>query len=471
MKWYNDINKEGMKMDFNEMIYGLTKLYSEIKYNYGMFNRNPFDLEKVFKDSLVELYKVNTKWDYYKILCKFVNNCNDPHSYVKFPNGLLDEENIGILPFDIKLIDDRWYINSFQKTYENVLSQYDEILEINGMKIKEYFENHVYPYVNSKSYKDTLEIRNEFVLGPVNTSIKIKVKSLDNKISEICISRVPINNDVDWLDYNREWLYSEKTNALYRSEDNCFEIFEDGDVGMINIWSFTCHNLVKDFLEHIELLRNKKAIIIDLRENCGGSSNPAIDFLSLFTDKEYYESMCNYRVHNAYEKARAYFKVKWEGLITFDEYNAKYHDETFKDCYENYYNQYHKLKIDKEYFNKKNNNIFTCPVVVLVSRNTASAAESFLGAFRYIKRGIIIGERTIGAGSQPLMIDLPYDFTAAISTEDTLNLDGTPFNNIGHHPDINVNYHLEDYLDAKKRKTDKEYEEALKYFKKHGYIK
>lgn len=375
------------------------------------------------------------------------------------------------MPFDIKLIDDKWYKTSFEKTFENALSLYDEIIEINGIKTKEYFENYVYPYVNNKSYKDTLIKRNEFTLGPINTTIKVKVKSLNNRISEIDISRVPINNDVDWLEYNKNWIYSKNTNKLHYSEDNCFEILEDGVVGIIYIWDFTCPNLVKEFLEHIELLRNKKAIIIDLRENSGGSSKPAIDFLSLFTDKEYYESLRNYRVHKAYEKARAYFKVEWEGLKTFDEYSAKYHDETFKQCYENYYNEYHEIKIDKEYFNKANNNLFTCPVVVLISRDTASAAEEFLNAFKYIKRGILIGERTIGAGSQPLMINLPYGFTAAISTEDSINLDGTPFNNIGFEPDIPVNYQIDDYLDDKLRKIDKEFEEALNYFKKYGYIK
>lgn len=77
-------------MNKNEMIYGLVKLYSEIKYNYGMFNGNPLDLENLFKDSLINLDKVKTKWDYYKILCKFVNNLNVPHSYVKYPSSLLD---------------------------------------------------------------------------------------------------------------------------------------------------------------------------------------------------------------------------------------------------------------------------------------------------------------------------------------------------------------------------------------------
>jgi len=54
------------------------------------------------------------------------------------------------------------------------------------------------------------------------------------------------------------------------------------------------------------------------------------------------------------------------------------------------------------------------------------------------------------------MVELPFGGKAAICTEDTVNLDGSPFNNIGYSPDITVKYFLCDYL-KKGTVIDKEF--------------
>ena len=195
-------------MDKNELIYGLTKLYSEIKYNYGMFNKCKIDLDKVFKDYLMDLDNINTKWDYYKLLCRFIKNIDDSNSYVTFPYSLLEEEKIGILPFDILLIDERWYIFSYRKDYEKMFSPFDEILEINDITIEEYFEKNVYPYISSSFRRDTLLIRNTFSFGLTNSSIKIKLKHLDNTINEKIIPYVLMDDNIEWICCKERDLYS-----------------------------------------------------------------------------------------------------------------------------------------------------------------------------------------------------------------------------------------------------------------------
>ncbi len=452
----------------NEMIYGLTLLYSEIKYNYGMFNRNHINLDDEYKKILNELDKIDTIFDYYMLLKRFATLLNDTHTFVSFPNDVYEKENIGILPFDIILIDDKWYINMWEEKFNDLFTPYCELVEVNGLITEDYFEKYVYPYSSHASYKDTLAIRNVFILGKIGNSLNIQIYK-ENKSVQIAIPYINIIGEYNWVTYEKHNNYSNKAKSLYISEENCFELFEYNNIGIIDCWSFSNNGLMKEMINEIGILKDKKGIIIDLRDNHGGNGPNADDLIALFVNQDYYIERTNYRVHKAYGKARAYFKVS-NGLKTYEDYLKKYDinaNPEYQEYYQDYYNQHFEYKEDKCLLNKNYLNILNSPVVLLVGQNTASAAESFVMAYKYFNRGIIIGQRTIGAGGQPLYFSLPFGGNAAINTEDSLMFDGKPFNNIGYTPDVIVKYSIDDYCDDKKRNVDKEFELAMEYFEEY----
>ncbi|MDR1974331.1 MAG: hypothetical protein LBQ31_06610, partial [Bacteroidales bacterium] len=100
---------------------------------------------------------------------------------------------------------------------------------------------------------------------------------------------------------------------------------------------------------------------------------------------------------------------------------------------------------------------YQMPVVILVSENTASAAEDFLiMLYEWENRPLIIGRPTLGSTGSPLVVSLPEDGYAKICTRRCLfPYSMKPFNYI--QPDIEITYTFEEYVNGK----DKELEKAL----------
>ncbi len=127
----------------------------------------------------------------------------------------------------------------------------------------------------------------------------------------------------------------------------------DSNVAYISLLSFTKDAALKTSKAFLELKqKNPKGLIFDLRGNGGGLIGEAVDILNLFVEKD---------VEVVQTKSRLRDK------------NYKYMTR--------------KEPVDKE-----------IPIVILVDRNSASAAEIVSGAAQDLDRAVIIGERTYGKG-------------------------------------------------------------------------
>jgi carboxyl-terminal processing protease len=138
----------------------------------------------------------------------------------------------------------------------------------------------------------------------------------------------------------------------------------DEKIGYINLSSFT-DKAYDSFKEAFLELKNKnkiESLIIDLRNNPGGIMNEAVKITNLFVDKK--------------------------STIVYTKGKIKQWDEVYKATRE---------PLDKD-----------IPIVVLVNRNSASAAEIVAGALQDLDRAVIAGERTFGKGLVQTTRDLPY---------------------------------------------------------------
>jgi len=138
----------------------------------------------------------------------------------------------------------------------------------------------------------------------------------------------------------------------------------DDRIGYINLSSFTdkSADLFKEAF--LDLKNNKKveSLIIDLRNNPGGILPEAVKITNFFVDKK--------------------------STIVYTKGKVKQWDDIYKAT---------KDPIDKE-----------IPIVVLVNRNSASAAEIVAGALQDLDRAVIAGERTFGKGLVQTTRELPY---------------------------------------------------------------
>ncbi len=144
------------------------------------------------------------------------------------------------------------------------------------------------------------------------------------------------------------------------------------DIGYIQFNGFTenSHQEVKEALIDLKNNRGVSSIILDVRNNPGGLLIEAVNVTNLFVDK-------------GQEIVSTRGKVKqW--------------DNTYK---------------------ARNNPVDSdMPVVVLVGRTSASAAEIVAGAFQDLDRGIIMGQRTFGKGLIQTSRQLNYGAQLKITT-------------------------------------------------------
>lgn len=142
-------------------------------------------------------------------------------------------------------------------------------------------------------------------------------------------------------------------------------------IGYIALQSFT-DNCAKDFKKAFIELKQKgaKSLVIDLRDNGGGSLAEAVDIVGLFVPKGQ--------------------------QVVYTKGKLKQADNSFKTKYE---------PVDTE-----------IPLVALVNGASASASEILSGSLQDLDRAVIVGSRTYGKGLVQTTRPLPYNGTLKVTT-------------------------------------------------------
>lgn len=145
----------------------------------------------------------------------------------------------------------------------------------------------------------------------------------------------------------------------------------DGGIGYINFNSFT-DQCAKDVRRAFIDLKKQgaKKLVFDLRNNGGGSVSEAVSIVNMFLPKD----KVVLTMKGKLQRANNEYKTTVEPSDTL------------------------------------------MPIVVLVSGNTASAAEILSGSLQDYDRAIILGTRTYGKGLVQATMDLPYNGQMKLTT-------------------------------------------------------
>lgn len=149
--------------------------------------------------------------------------------------------------------------------------------------------------------------------------------------------------------------------------------------------------VTKEASKFIKDYKNKKGIILDLRNNPGGLLDQAIGLTNIFVDS---------------------------GVIV----SQKGRDE----------------KENIEYKADAKNKVTNLPLVVLVNGGSASASEIVSGALQDLKRAVIIGENTFGKGSVQVILPLNAKEAIKMTIARYYLPSGRTIQNTGVEPDIVV---------------------------------
>jgi carboxyl-terminal processing protease len=390
----------------HEKIAGLSKLWSEIKYNFINFDLIPdINLDSLYLVYLTKVRETASTLDYYKVLQEFCVHLKDGHTKVNFPEELRSQIN-GRVPIQTRLVEDRIIITKvFDKgLVKKGIDPGVEITYVDGYEAKTYADKFIRPYwtSNSKHGRNRTIFEYAFLRGPVGKQVILTCKDARGKIFNITLTRL-------------KRIPGKWEPVIYRQlEDN---------IGYLNIKSFYADEIVNTVDSVFSQIMNTDALIIDLRENGGGNGRVGWTILGYFFDKPF-------RIFNW--KSRVY-RPFWRAWGQREEIYEKDNTIKFADAKKYYAGQ----------------------VVLLTRARTASMAENFCVGFNIMNRGKTIGGPTMGSSGTPLFFSLPGGGSGQVVTTRSFFPDGTDFIGTGVQPDIEVYPTIDDFRSGVDRVLDK----------------
>ncbi|MBW1294751.1 S41 family peptidase [Aquimarina litoralis] len=415
----NELSKE-------EKIFGLSKFWQEINYNYIYFNKiNQAEWDTLYKEYIIQVQETKNDYEYYRLLQKFCAYLKDGHTNVWFPEKIQDSVfngSFGSYRLFLKNIEDKAIITRVNLSKKDEIPIGTEIISVNGINTQEYIKDCVIPYISSSTdyVRQDLGVF-KMLEGYAGTKYDLKLKLPDGSQKSLTVYTSKTKEKEVYPPVEKKELLSIK--------------WLENDIAHVSLNSFMKWEISSSFVEKIPELKKAKKLIIDLRKNGGGHSRIGKVILHHLTnDTIFYGSKTQSRLHIPTLKA-------WKQ-------DTYYHDFPYKPD---------TLGIGDRNLLKTSR--IVVPTAILIGHRTASAAEDFLIYADKQKHMIKIGAPTNGSTGQPLFFDLPNGGIARVCTKKDTYPDGREFVGFGIQPDIKVEKMLSDYIENK----DPVLEKAIQY--------
>jgi carboxyl-terminal processing protease len=199
-----------------------------------------------------------------------------------------------------------------------------------------------------------------------------------------------------------DFVESKSTNIIFSTSK------EYGYIVLDQMMGFAVGEVKKNMDKAIKAFKNKKAVIVDIRQNSGGYGRIAFAMAGRFADKK---------------RVTSFVKERIEAT-----------------------NQY----IDKEttYITPKGKRQFTNPIILITSDMTASAAEEFTLAMKQLPYVTILGDNTEGSFSDQYEFELPNKWSCTLSHQQYFSPDMINYEEVGIEPDIRMSNKVEDIVNG-----------------------
>ncbi len=384
-----------------EKVYGLSYIWKECSYNFAFFNRVPaLNWDSCYRSYLPVVLKAETDWQYYQVLQKFISNLTDGHTSV-YPPVYLREKLFASANRSIRtrLINNRVMIEEVlsDTLLNSGLASGMEIISVDGIEVHNYALTNIAPYICASTKQNfeyqtyTLNLLN----GPITQPIKINAKSTDGSVKEFYIKR-------------ERWL---RESTPYEGLPFTYDTI-DGNTGYLIIRHFAGGDGFRMQFDSIySKIQETNALIIDVRQNLGGSSDNAWYVLRHLIDTS--------------------FSIpSWKSPMFIAAHKSWGLDNEW------YYSEGTKLE-PLPY-----NLIYKKPVYLLIDESTFSAAEDFCAIFKAANRGMLIGRKTAGSTGNSILLNLPANGFAMICAKHDYFNEIPEYEGFGISPDIEVNYEI-----------------------------
>lgn len=366
------------------------RLWSEVKYNFVFLNQRP-DLDW---DSVLELYlprvaAVRTQQEYAQVLEEVVALLKDGHTqvYAANPN---DTPALNIEP-----VEGRPVVTAVGDTPEmrpTEVSPGMELVAVNGVSVDQMLKEKIYPYVAASTPQDRDKRAFPLLLaGESGSKLSATFRDLQGKTRTVELL-------CDLSKHPEAARWQQKPPVEFRR-------LADG-ITYVALNTFGSDEVAKEFDAHFDEVLSSKGLILDVRENGGGSSENGYAIIARLIDKATSQTS------------------KWR---TRDYKPAEHAWGKPEDWYEG----------QADAIEPRGEKPYLGPVAVLIGPRTYSAAEDFVVPLKATKRATMVGTLTGGSTGQPLSLRI-FGAGLMICTKWDRFPDGTEFVGVGISPDILV---------------------------------
>lgn len=371
-----------------EKIAGLSKVWSEAKYGFANFDLVPaLNWDSAYLAFITKVEATQTIRDYYDVLKQFNRLLRDGHSRIMEPLPLFEKTSFSV-PLQVKCIEGKAIITALSDSLKvsSAIKAGDEIVAIDAMPVQNFITNKIDPFIKFSTPQDSVAriYSYELLSGAANSKVKLTTRDDRGILHQQVLIR---------------------THDLRETQPLTFTWLADS-IAYVSINSFATSKTSDQFDSLFNELSASRGLIIDIRNNRGGNSNNGYEILGRLTDTAFATNQTIFRKYNPAQRS-------WSNAPMEIERNEFWWKPYKKGTY------------------KK-------PVVVLTSAFTYSAAEDFTAAFKCMKRGTIIGQKTGGSTGNPLGYSLPGGGIGFVCSKRDLMPDGTEFVGKGINPDLEV---------------------------------
>ncbi|HUW81785.1 MAG TPA: S41 family peptidase [Phycisphaerae bacterium] len=380
------------ELSAHQRVAGFIRLWAEVKYNYVFFDRVPeVDWDQVLDDYLPRVQRAQTTEQYYRLLQRCVAQLRDGHTSVYLPRDLRKDATYPVrlrrIGADVVIAEVAPAAAFAQPDLRPGLC----VTHINGRDVASILAADIYPYLAASAPhdRDRRALRS-LVQGNDGTEATLRLRDPDGTTKDMVLKCL-------------HWRFGRTT--FFQRLQAEFQGLGQGIV-YIAIRSFSSDEAVRQFETRFDQIRRAKGLIIDVRDNGGGSSRHGYSIISHLIAEP---------VERPRWRTRKYLPAHraWGEKEMWHEGEPRVIPPSTKTPY-------------------------LGPVVVLTGPSTISAAEDFVVALHASKRATLVGERTAGTTGQPLIVELPGGGRARICTKHDLYPDGREYVGVGVIPDVEV---------------------------------
>ena len=413
------------KNNTEEKIQGLATVWSEVKFGFPY----PDKLEELnwdgkFMEYLPRVMEAQDEDAYYNILMELSTLLNDSHTAV-MPPWEYFKPGHDMPPIEVRVMDGRFYVVNREETediLENKIEIGTEILEIDGIPVRQYFNEHVLKYhtQGSPHANDAFNII-YLLFGPADKLINLKLSDLQGNERDVSLKRNSWEGQGPLIyEFAHNAMVADKIESEYLKKNILY----------IKIPTLQKCQIRTSFLDLIDSadLSKVRGMILDLRNNTGGSSLYS-DFIGgSLIDEPVSSPLRHLRHYSAAHKA-------W-GNPQHTDHKYSMINACVGKCYDG-------------------------PIIVLTNAITSSSAEDMAIELKTAGRARIVGQYTTGGAGNTLKFDLPGGGYLRMASFRATWPDGTEYIGKGIKPDVLITPTIEDIINDR----DPVLEKAVKMLK------